>query len=104
MASSHRAVRAAGALGVNLLCGAAVPQAATFPIPGLVHRWKLDELAGPAADDDVGTKDGTFTGANGPSPSTTDLPPLLFPNPAALTFGGTDQYLAIAGGLQDVLG
>ncbi len=101
MAGFHRAV---GALGAILLCGAAAPQAATIPIPGLIHRWKLDELAGPTADDDVGTKNGTFTGANGPTPSTTNLPPLLFTNPAALTFGGTDQYLDVAGGLQDVLG
>lgn len=84
------------------LCGAALPQAPAYPFPGLRHRWTLDEPAGPTAVDAAGSKDGAHT--NGPGISTGGLPPVLFANPAALSFNGTNQTLAVAGGLQDVLG
>jgi len=95
-------LRGSFVLVLSGLCGAALPQATATPFPGLLHRWTLDETAGLTADDAVGPRDGAHT--NGPGIVTADLPPVLFSNPAALSFGGTDQRVVVAGGLQDVLG
>jgi hypothetical protein len=94
-------------LALLLAASAFAGQAAPSPLPGLLHRWTLDETAAPgvAADDAAGAKDAAYAPAGaGPGPSTSSLPPgLLFADPAALSFNGA-QHLQVGGGLADVLG
>lgn len=73
-----------------LLLGASTFQS---PSPSLVAYWALNETSGTAVLDSSGNgRTGSYVG--NPIPSTTNLPPLLFPNPACLTFS-SGNYVSV---------
>lgn len=60
---------------------------------GLVSFWKLAETSGTAAADSKGSNAGVYTGS-----PTLNVAPLVTGGDKAVTFSGSGQYVAIAGG------